>query len=289
MTHSSESTPIWQHLLFPHSSPEDVLVALRNALENNSYSSYDPFPGGSGSPIGKLTRIRAFAAPPSQTWQSIFIAPADHIDSTILTDLSTSIDTPFLDLHLSSLEDYHITVYGTDTRTTDLTALLPFLKSGMSMSDLESAQHEAPPDVSKSSSSPNLPPELQKFADEKGVQSKHVDKLMGRMTKRIFKKMEQQSGDSSDSTQEQAKAMLSGQAQDALHSPAGLKLRSIISRLTVPEDWYLPDWKTLVAAYPIARQLQKGNALLLPGDEAALEQVPNALDFVPLYYAKRNA
>jgi hypothetical protein len=83
--------------------------------------------------------------------------------------------------------------------------------------------------------------------------------------------------------------MLSGQAQDALHSPAGLKLRSIISRLTVPEDWYLPDWKTLVAAYPIARQLQKGNALLLPGDEAALEQVPNALDFTPLYYAKRNA
>ena len=287
MTLSSDSTPIWQHLLFPNIASEDVLVAIRNALENNGYSSYDPFPGGIGSPIGKQTRIRAFAAPPSEGWQSIFFAPNDGVAASILTDFAMSINSPFLDLRLYSLEDYQITVYDVDTATTNLSSLLPFLKLGLNMSDLESAQYEPSPSASESTSPPNLPPELQQFADKKGVQSKHVDKLMGRMTKRIFKKMEQRSGDSSDSTQEQAKAMLSGQVQDALNSSAGQKLRSIISCLTVPDDWDLPDWKTLVAAYPIARQLQKGDALLLPGDEAALKEVPNALEFTPLYYAKR--
>lgn len=288
MTNASDLTPIWQHLLLANIAPDDALTAMKNVLENAGYASYDPFPGGSGAPIGKRIRIRAFAAPPSPNWQSIFIAPNDHIDTALLTNLAQSIKTPFVDLRLLSLEEYQITVYEEGSTTTDLAGLVPFLKSGLSLSDIETARHEPPSSVSNSPSSSNLPSELQQFADQQGVQSKHVDKLMGRMTKRIFKKMEKQSGDASDTTQEQAKAMLAGQAQDLLNTPAGQTLCAMMNCLNLPDDWYLPEWKSLVAAYPIARQQQKGNALLLPGDEAALQQVPNALDFTPIYYAKSN-
>lgn len=289
MTNSSDPTTIWQHLLFTDISHDKIISAIRNALENNGYKSYDPFPGGSGSPIGKLTRLRTFVAPSDQSWQSLFIAPTDSFETSILSDLAKSIGMPFLDLRIQSLEAYQITLYDTASSSTDLAALVPFLKSGLTIADLESSDNEA---ISISDSSPsnaaNLPSELQQFADDQGVEGKHINKLMGRMTKRIFKKMEQQSGDASDDTQEQAKAMLAGQSQDVLSSLAGQKLRNVLACLTVPDDWYLPDWKSLVAAYPIARQLQKGDGLLLPGDESTLNQVPDALDYTPLYYAKKH-
>ena len=289
MTNSSDATTIWQHLLFADISLDKVTAAIRNTLENNGYKAYDPFPGGSGSPIGKLTRLRTFAAPSDQLWQSLLIAPNDSFETSILTDLAKSIGMPFLDLRIQSLEAYQITLYDTASTSTDLTALVPFLKSGLTIADLEAVDNEV---ISISDSSPsnaaNLPSELQQFADDQGVEGKHINKLMGRMTKRIFKKMEQQSGDASDDTQEQAKAMLAGQSQDVLSSLAGQKLRNVLACLTVPDDWYLPDWKSLVAAYPIARQLQKGDGLLLPGDESTLNQVPDALDYTPLYYAKKH-
>ncbi len=289
MTNSSDATTIWQHLLFANVSLNETIAAIRNALENDGYKSYDPFPGGSGSPIGKLTRLRTFAAPSDQSWQSVFVAPNDSFDPSVLTDLIKSVETAFLDLRIQSPEDFQITVYNTASTSTDLTALVPFLKSGLTVADLESAHNEV---ISISDSSPsnaaNLPSELQQFADDQGVEGKHINKLMGRMTKRIFKKMEQQSGDASDYTQEQANAMLAGQVQDILNSPAGQKLRNVLACLTVPDGWYLPDWKSLVAAYPIARQLQRGDELLLPGDEATLNQVPDALDYTPLYYAKKH-
>lgn len=258
--------------------PHALTDTIREVLEADGYQSYDPFPGGTGSPVGKLTRLRLFVAPATEEWGRVLVG--DPVPEPLMETLGETLT--FIDVQLLPSEDYRLTVYRPGVSPSDdLAALVPFLRADSSAADLQKVAIQALPEMPEGA---DLPPELQQFARQQGVQAKHVDNLMGRMTRRIFRRMEQEG--EAEETKNQAIDALKGQAVD-WSSPAGQRVRMIMACLTVPEGWYQPTWKALSAAYPLARQQQRGADLLLPGDKDTLNAVPDALDYIPLYYAKK--
>ncbi len=259
--------------------PQEAEETIRKALEAADYRAYDPFPGGTGSPVGKLTRVRLFVAPSIEEWGRVLAG--DPVPEEILQTIGEMLT--FINIQLLSAEDYHLSVYKSgQSPNTDISALKPFLRQDKTEADLQAALTQelaAAPDDNA-----DLPPELQQMAQEKGVKAKHVNSLMGRMQRRIARRM-QKEGEAAE-TQEQAMDALKKQNID-WNSQAGQRVMSIVGCLAVPDGWHRPAWKELTAAYPLARQQQRGGDLLLPGDKDTLATVPNALDYTPLYYAKK--
>ncbi len=263
---------MWQHLL---STDTTFVGKLRAALEADGFSAYDPFPGGMGSPVGKLVRVRLFVTPLQTEWQKIMVAPRDTLPEKMLA----SLDAAVLDIQLLSLDDYQITAYPSGATTQ--ASLEGFLRDDATLEDIQKAAQMVV--GTSAEAKPDLPPELQQFAQEQGVEAKHVNKLMKRVSRQVFRKM----GSGGDDEQT-AKATLAAAPQGVdWSSPSAQRLLAVMRLLTVPDDWHRPDWKTLTAAYQVARQQQRGDALLLPGDKTALEQIPDVLDYTPLYYSKR--
>ena len=261
-------TTIWQRLLC---KSDDLVPELKRVFEADGYKAYDPFPGGLGSPVGKLTRLRTFISPPVDNWH--IVGTSDEIPASLLVELNLEL----LDIRLLEDDDYQIAVYHPDNAPdARLGALEPYLKDGVSLQDLaQIATLEM-----KADNADSLPSEISDLAAAQGVSAKHVDKMMGKMSKRIFRKM------SADDTQkEQAMAMLQPTGIN-WNSAGAQKLQAIMDKLAIPEDWHLPEWKSLVAAYQIARQQQRG-ADLLAGDADTLAKVPNAIEYTPIYYAKK--
>lgn len=280
---SETISPLWQMILLPdiHEKHLQVVHTLQQMLEADGYSAYDPFPGGIGSPISKeIIRLRLFVAPPQAGWQRVFIG--DALPAAYLNQLAAALQNPVLNTALLSDSEYQITVAQPDSAPqTSLAALQPFLQPGKSLADLQRADQET--STQANASSGNLPSELQQLAEERGVSARQVDKMVGRLTKQIFGKMEQD-----ESGKDQAMAGLSGVRQPADWSQmAAQRLLAVMACLQAPPDWYMPDYGTLVSAYQAARQIKRGNTINLPTDRSALDKVPQALAYTPLYYYKR--
>ncbi|PJF42663.1 MAG: hypothetical protein CUN55_09765 [Phototrophicales bacterium] len=269
----------WQTLLFSQVSDQSVLAEqIRANLKVQGYKPYDPFPGGLGSPIGKVLRLRMFLAPLHSRWARICIAPQDELPHALLETLELS------GIFLQVLDDEAFKIQYIDAQNGVISswqALEGFLAEGKTVADLEAAAQK-PALIQKQSSSLNLPPDIEQMANAKGVNMTQVDKMMGKMTRRLLGK-EQES-----ETLQQAKGSLSQTAAFDWNAPSGQRLMAVMACLAVPQDyWREPSWDALTTAYQVARQRQRGQGDLLPIDATALEAVPNALEYTLLYFSKK--
>lgn len=273
---------LWQTLLFHHGNSAIALgETIKAWAKSSGYKPYDPFPGGLGAPIGHVSRLRMFLAPTLDTWQRLHIAPQDSLPSDLLENLSAS-SVDVLHIQVPNPEEFSVQRLG--HMLNDWESFVQLLKTDKTIQDLQFAATKAL--VTGAAEPANLPPELQQMATEQGLKAGDVEKLMGKMSKRVFKKAAKHD---TAADIEQAQAALSGQTVVMdWGSLAGQRLSAVMDCLTVPDVyWRDPAWATLTGAYQVARQQKRGRDMLLPNDEEKLQAVPNVLDFELLYFSKK--
>jgi hypothetical protein len=265
------TTP-WSSLYCPSNDTEAIIVALRESLSALGYELYNPF----GILPGKAYRqsVKLFAAP-HNGWVRVIGTP----DERQLSHLSQSRLCLFVSLDVA---DARIEVYTNGERSEVVTALAPHLRGGYTRDDLHKALAgevtAQSPVQSPQSDLPlsALPAEVQALAEQ--VNPLQAQKLFSRLSADVLKKV---SGDAAQV--EGARVLVSGGAAPDWNSAGGQRIRALMACLT-DDNWREPDFTALRDAYPLhERHRRNPKARLYPSDEAVMAQVPNALDYVPIY------
>lgn len=262
-------------------SPETmrVAVALRATLAALGYQPYDPFPGGTGTPLGLNVTVRLFVAPP----QDGQIAVMGKIPEEVLSSLSQQWGGIAL-LGWLTEEDGGFAVYHNGQRSDSATALAPFLRPEQNLTTLHRALageiEVLPLDETPGGS---LPPELQTLAEDRGVDTEHASSLFERLSGGLFSKLDKRGEGSAD--QEQARVIFSGGEHDLWNTLQGQRVRAIADTLTLPGNWRLPALETVRDAYQVHRLRQRNPRmpLIIPGDAELLRSLPDALSYEPVY------
>lgn len=279
----------WHALFIPLEDVDRVESALRATLAALGYQPYDPFPGGSGTPPGLADLARSFVAPPGEGWTRV----VGEVDPAALPALSVALDVPLLEGWLAGGED-GFAVWQAGARDGSADALAAFLRSDRSRADLDAALHATSDAPDAPSEGPTLvdlgagalPPEIEQLAEQHGVDARQADKLVKRLSGNLFGKLNRQAGGSESDAQAQARVMLAGQA-DVWATPAGRRVTAIAAALRLPANWRAPDFDAVREAYQLRRLRARSPRLpLMPGDQQALDTVPDALDYRPVYMGR---
>jgi hypothetical protein len=257
-------------------------AALVAALVEQGYQRFDPFPGGTGTPPGIKDIVRLFVAPAQAAWVRIVGAlpaeislPLPHLRGWIV-DAQPGWE---------AYRDGH----------PDPDGLLAYVRPGVSAADVIRAMQVAGTQVAgtaatHSTTSP-LPSDLETLARQQGVNPQHASKLIGRLTAQVFGKLDRQSGGEAGTLRGEAQAAvnhaLSGGERVVWSSLAAQRLSAAADLLTLPTSWREPELGALREAYQVARRVQRNpKAALLPDEKEALQAVPNAIEFTPVYVGK---
>lgn len=269
----------WQTILF-HEAPPTLVDTTKQIMKDAGYRAYDPFPGGLGAPIGKVTRTRMFLAPMNKSWTRLLVAPGDVVDDALIA--SIVVESGVAAIWPQLLDDGNFTfryASASGINEGDWSAFEPYLRDDKSVTELESAAGQM---IVVKSNHSALPDDIQQMAADQGIGMGQVDKMMGKMTRRMFGK------DGQADAMQKAQAGLANQQKVNWASIGGQRLQAVMACLAIePDEWREPTWEALTAAYQIARQRDKGQADLLATDAAALDAVPNALDYQLLYFSKK--
>lgn len=275
----------WYSLFLPNADSEKVARSLREVLAAHGYKAYDPFPGGTGTPTKLTETIRQFVAPTKDGWVRILGQPAEEL----LGEFSELIALPVIHGWLSD-DDGGFALYERGKLQDELSALESYLRRDKSPDLLSRAwEGKIPVEVLESESPPvavvnmaDLPPDIQQLAAEKDVDPKKANKLAERLSASLFGKLQ-----GSKEEQEQAREMLKGGGRDNWNSLNGQRVRAIASVLDLPENWRLPALETVRDAYQIHRLRQRNPRMpLMPGDQAVMKAVRDALDYHPVYMGR---
>ncbi len=269
----------WHSLWVPDREARQVADALRTALEAAGYRSYDPFPGGGGLSFGWKVRARHFVAPAAAGWTRVLGVP----DTAVLPVLCVALETALLYAWLVG-EAWELTAWTPAGEERGAEALAAWLRPGRSTDDLRRAMAGQMPvpavDAGPQVMAVPLPPDVAAMAES--VDARQAEKMMARLSKSVFGKL----GGQGDSAQADARAMLAGAVD--WNGEHGRRLRAAVACLTIPEGWRSPTYAELADAYQVARaRRQSPGGAGLPGDDAALARVPDALDYLPVYAGKR--
>jgi hypothetical protein len=110
--------------------------------------------------------------------------------------------------------------------------------------------------------------------------------MIDRLSQNLLNKVGQRTGTDAQSMSAAAQEMISPTPPD-WNSPGGQRIRAVMQCLTVPDNWRDPDFVALRDAYQLrVRRQRKPDARLYPGDEEAMNRVPDALDYIPIYGGK---
>jgi hypothetical protein len=263
------------HSLYLPSADRSIIIqALQEALTVWGYTAFDPFaliPGKSYTQA-----VRLFVAPWSAGWLRVIGEP----DTALLPALSQHALCLSIHLDQAAAAVALYTASAHITELDDLIALLkPYFRVGTTPDTLRNVlagTGESPVHVSHDAHLPvaALSDDLQSLA--KQVDMKQANSMFARLSNQLMKKA---GGD-----QEAAALLKSGADWD---SAAGKRIRALMACLTVPEDWRTPDFPTLRDAYQLHLRRQRlPNARLYPGDAETMAQVPNALEYTPIYAGK---
>ncbi len=272
-------TILWSNQYCPSNDPEALAQALRDSLSALGYTLYNPF----GMIPGKAYRqsVKAFVSPASGGWVRVMGA----LDEPILLQVSQSVLC--LSVTLEG-DDAHIRAYVNGQPSDTGIAVMPYLREGKTPLDLQkvlSGDVEAPLEIVKPAKQDGLP--FNALPDDVQAMAKQVDpaqaqRLFSRLSGDVLKKVSKDRG-----TADEARALISGEGQPNWDSAGGRQIRALMACLTVPENWREPDFEALRDAYPLyERRKRNPTARAYPGDDAAMAQVPNALDFIPVYGGK---
>jgi hypothetical protein len=275
---------VWHSLyLQPHNARDlddaaAVKTALVDVLQKHGYTPYDPFAGGTGTPPGLKTFVRHFVAPMSDGWVRILGQP----DLAILSDLSTG----RLVLHAwINEDDSGIEVYRSGH--IDEMAVKQFQERLTLASPRPEGEGLAVRVKDEESSPSILPVEIQHLARDHNVSADQANKMIDRVTSRLFGKMDRASGGEASAVQAQARALVTGTSRIDWNSPAAQQLATLARKIPLPANWRTPDFDAVRDAYQAARMLHKNpRAQLLPDERAALNAIPNAIQYEAVYVGK---
>jgi hypothetical protein len=271
-------------------SPAAVATALQTVLEAQGYDPYDPFPGGTGTPLGLKQMVKLFVAPPQDGWITVL----GKFPDDLLLDLHQIVKTPVIVGWLTD-DSGSLVLFADGARRDDPAAFEPYKRTSVTLETLQRAfagelavealESDRPPVMAVGADS--LPPELRQLAEDQGADPAQAGKLFEKMGGKLFKRMSKQTG-ASPEERDQAQAMFMGGGQDAWNSLHGQRVRAIISVLTLPDNWRTPTQDALRDAYQIHRLRQRAPRMaLMPGDKETMDTVPNALDYLPVYMGRR--
>ena len=276
----------WHSLYIPTADRAACEAAVEQALLQEGYRRYDPFPGSPGLTAHIWRRrVRHFLAPPESGWTRVLGEP----DPPCLPLIAAGLGLPILHAWLDD-SGGDLAVWTADGAADDLAAALGgWLRADRGPADLARALAGDAPVAALEDTGPQvlavpLPPDMADLAD--AVDPDQAEKMMNRLTRSVFGKLG--GGQGGDDPQAAAQAML-GQGGAALwNGPAGRRLRAAMACLTVPANWREPEFGALQAAYQVARaRRHKPDGLRLPGDDAALAAVPDALEYQLVYGGAR--
>jgi hypothetical protein len=268
----------WTSLYFPCEDSTPLATALQESLTALGYTLYNPF----GILPGKAypQSVRLFVSPPVNGWTRVIGEP----DARQLPALSKH--WLCLSIVLDGREA-QIDVYVNGEQAEPETAFIPYLRDGRTSSDLNKALYSAALNLveTEQTSQPqmlvvpvdDLPEDVRDMAGQ--VNPAQAQKLFERLSGSLMQKVSP-----GENVADEAQAMLAGGNAPDWNNAGGQRIRALMACLTVPDDWREPDFVTLRDAYQLhARRQRKPDARLYPGDAEAMQRVPNALDYTPVY------
>lgn len=271
----------WHSLYLSDIYAKDVTKTLREVLEAHGYKPYDPFPGGTGTPPMLHDMVRLFVAPSRDGWVRVLGQPAEPL----LAEFSTAAGVPVLYGWLTD-DGGGFALFSKGARHDDPAAFEPYRRVDQPAEQLAQAfagELSVPvlPGESPAVVSGNvLPPEIQQLAKAKGVKPSDAEKLAQRISGRLFGKADKKGGEE----QEQARAIVTDAGRDVWNSLNGQRVRAIASVLNLPDNWRSPTLDAVRDAYHLHRLRQRNPRLpLMPGDQATMDAVPDALSYMPVY------
>jgi hypothetical protein len=256
-----------------------IRTALIDILQQHGYKAYDPFAGGTGTPPGLKTFVRHFVAPPIDGWVRVLGEP----ERAILSDLSTGrvVLHAWIDEGDSGMEVYH------DRNIVALDNYLSASRGGEGKIT-DAGARRASPEFGIEVNTPNiLPIEIQQLARDHNVNAQQANKMIDRVTSQLFGKLDRASGGEASTVQAQARALVTGTNRIDWNGPAAQRLTTLASMIPLPANWRTPDFDAVRDAYQAARMLRKNpRAQLLPDERAALNAIPDAIQYQAVYVGK---
>lgn len=260
-------------LYLPSADRQTVITLLQESLTALGYTTFDPFALIPGKSYPQAVRL--FVAPVIDGWLRVI----GEADEALLPTLSQQ--GMCLALVLVGTEA-HIAVYANSAHIADtnalITTLAPHLRAGHSASDLQNvlnSRGEAPlRPINSDSTLPTdiLSGDLQALAGQ--VDMKQANSMFVRLSGQLMKKA---GGDKNEA----ADLLKIGAEWDSV---GGKRIRALMACLSVSDVWREPDFVSLRDAYQLhIRRQRLPNARLYPGDAETMAQVPNALDYTPVY------
>jgi hypothetical protein len=264
----------WQSL-YLRCDKTTAVERLRQTLNEAGYQAFDPFgliPGKS-YPLA----VRAFAAPTIDGWTRVISENA--LDESIARAMSAA---EGFALAVSLIEaDAHFSVYQAGAHAPMPDALTAYLRPDKTPDDLRAAFAAVTvlPAPSQKSGLPldALPKDVQQMAGQINMQQ--AQGMFARLSGDLLKK----TGGASASI---SQGVPIPQGID-WNSAGGARIQAVMACLSVPDSWREPDFVTLRDAYQLhLRRERLPNARLYPGDAEAMERVPEALTYTPVYAGK---
>jgi hypothetical protein len=265
MTLKGDDMSVW-HSLYVFTS-QALEQTLANWLIHQGYTRFDPFNtfGGTAYPQA----LRLFLAPTRDDTCRILVDCNQAAPVTALA-LALSQCGPCLSIQLDGTTP-QIVLYHEGHESDDWMLVA---RRGVTPEQIEVARR--PGTIPQSDSLiplEDLPSGLRAMAQT--VSQYHVGRLFQKMANQVM----------NQSQQTAAQRFLQGLPR--WDSAGGQMLISTMSLTRVPKTWRDPDFATLRTAYWLhLRQRTQPNAPLLPGDDASLRRVPDALTYTPLYGGK---
>lgn len=279
----------WQSLYLscvdaPHTTTASIITTVQNALTNADYTLYDPFNALSFTSYAQTVKL--FVAPIAEGWCRVIVdALPTMTQAALLAQLSAG--TTALAITLDAEQNpaqHHVHIYR-DGQTAARQALAPYLRNKHTLEDVQRAlSQQARQGTSHQPGSTMpldaLPDEYRTMAET--LSDKHMGKLFDKLMRRVGKKV---GGD-----QNAARDLLQGGVD--WESQAAIQITQFMQCLTIPQGtipqgWRWPDFVTLRDAYQLHLRRQRNpQATLYPGDAEAMNAVPNALAYTPIYAGK---
>ncbi|MCD4687227.1 MAG: hypothetical protein K8S97_14965 [Anaerolineae bacterium] len=279
----------WYSLYLPLDDPAPVIDALRATLDARGYAPYDPFSGGTGTPLKLTATVRHFVAPAQAGWVRVLGQP----DNDALLDFHQRVAAPVIVGWLTGEEGGFALLHdgarhesSEAVRQKTLDAFADYLRPEHTLDTLRAAFEGEIAVAAVDSDEPPvavvggeaLPPELAEFAAQQGVDAGKANKMFERLGGKLL-------GRFTGGDQDEARAMIMGQAGgDIWNSLHGQRVRAVAGVLRLPATWRTPTWQQVRDAYQIHRLRQRSpRMMLMPGDQEALDAVRDALDYTPVY------
>lgn len=263
----------WNCLYLRSEDRESVIQQLQDSLVHLGYTLYNPFGLIPGKAYARSVRL--FVAPEADGWIKVIGAP-DDAQLPILSQ-----NAPLMYAALVG-DEAVLRVYVAGQAAEPESALLPYLRAGVTADQLHQALHTTSNIIAMDKADSGLPfevlPDDIKAMAVK-VNPNQAQKMFTRLTGDLMKKVGNGNGQA-----DAARELISGSETLNWNSSGGTRIQAVMGCLNIPSTWREPDFDSLRDAYPLyERRRRNPNARVYPGDETVMAKVPDALSYTPVY------